>query len=98
MVRREFPKKRSEERNQEMENILGNLLVAENQVDKLKKRLVELYDGIDDWMPHQENSTYPFIYKNKTYKVHIQIEKMGNEDDEDENPKDNETSESITFA
>jgi hypothetical protein len=34
-----------EKRDQDLENIAGNLLIAEYQVDKLRTRLADLVDG-----------------------------------------------------
>ena len=84
MVRTKYPSPKKEERNQEFENVLGNLLVAENQVTRLKTRLVDLSLGMGDFVAAQTTSTYPFIYKNKLYKVHIQFEKVGSEKKDDD--------------
>ena len=50
-----------EKRDQELENIVGNLLIAEYQVDKLRTRLADLVDG---FRPEMSNNKHPHIYSN----------------------------------
>ena len=73
-------------RNNSLENIIGNLLIAEQQAAKLKNILVDtlnadqyglVYDG--DENAKKDSSTFPFIHDGKMYKIHIDIEKVKNE-------------------
>ena len=56
-----------EKRDQELENIVGNLLIAEYQVDKLRTRLAE--------MSNNKASTHIFKHNNKWYKLSLKIDK-----------------------
>ena len=62
-----------EKRDQELENIVGNLLIAEYQVDKLRTRLADLVDGFRTEMGNNKASTHIFKHNNKWYKVSLKI-------------------------
>jgi hypothetical protein len=64
-----------EKRDQELENIVGNLLIAEYQVDKLRTRLADLVDGFRPEMSNNKASTHIFKYNNKWYKLSLKIDK-----------------------
>ena len=68
---------RSEEgkRDLELENIVGNLLIAEYQVDKLRTRLADLVDGFRPEMSNNKASTHIFKHNNKWYKLSLKIDK-----------------------
>jgi hypothetical protein len=63
-----------EKRDLELENIMGSLLVAEYQVDRLRTRL---NDSINGYRPHIKNnktSTQVFKHNNKWYKLSLRID------------------------
>jgi len=62
-------KEEIEVRDQELENIVGNLMIAEYQVTKLRDRLI---DRIGDRFPHKAcngASTYMFKNSDKWIKI-----------------------------
>ena len=63
-----------ETRDQELENIVGNLLIAEYQVDKLRSRITDY--GYRAQMKSNQNkvSTQVFKHNNKWYKISLRIE------------------------
>ena len=63
-----------EKRDLELENIVGNLLIAEYQVDKLRTRLTELVSGYRDQMNKNKVSTHVFKHNNKWYKLSLRID------------------------
>ncbi len=64
----------SDERDIELENIIGNMLIAEYQVDKLRNRLVEKVAPADSGSRAKDHSAYSFKYGAKWYRVSIKIE------------------------
>ena len=87
-----------EKRDLELENIVGNLLIDEYQVDKLQTRLAKIvygygygYDYDYDYGPQMSNnnksSTHVFKNNNKWYKISLRIEEetyaIGNKDRQD---------------
>jgi hypothetical protein len=64
-----------EKRDLELENIVGNLLVAEYQVDRLRTRLD---DVINRYRPQMKNnnktSSHLFKHNNKWYKLSLRID------------------------
>ena len=64
-----------EKRDQELENIAGNLLIAEYQVNKLRTRLADLVDGFRPEMSNNKASTHVFKHNNKWYKLSLKINK-----------------------
>ena len=63
-----------EKRDLELENIVGNLLVAEYQVDKLRTRLADLVDGFRPEMRFNKTSAQVFKHNNKWYKLSLKID------------------------
>jgi len=62
------------DRDQELENIIGNLLVATIQTEKLQGRLVDMMTHYDGETPtNRTSSTYPFVYDGKLYRVEVKI-------------------------
>lgn len=66
----------SEFRDQELENIVGNLFIAEYQVDKLKNRLAERVSSFGTSMPTPKSSTFTFRVNKKYFKVKLDIEEQ----------------------
>jgi hypothetical protein len=70
--------KQAEEDNKrdlELENIVGNLLIAEYQVDRLRTRLSDIFNGYRPKMLKNNNtSTHIFKQNNKWYKLSLRID------------------------
>jgi hypothetical protein len=64
----------TDERDIELENIIGNLLIAEYQVDKLRNRLVEKVAPAHSASRAKDHSAYNFKSGTKWYRVSIKIE------------------------
>jgi hypothetical protein len=63
-----------EKRDLELENIVGNLLVAEYQVDRLRTRLNDMINGYRPYAKSNKTSTHVFKHKNKWYKLSLRID------------------------
>ena len=74
MQTRNNGKEAEEKRDLELENVAGNLLIAEYQVDKLRARLADLIDGYRPNMRNSKASTHVFKYNNKWYKLALRID------------------------
>ena len=82
-----------EKRDLELENIAGNLLIAEYQVDRLRTRLSDMITGYRpeiDYGPQMSNnnkaSTHVFKNNKKWYKISLRIDETdatGNKDGQD---------------
>jgi hypothetical protein len=61
----------AEKRDLELENVVGNLLIATYQVEKLRTRLADLVDGFrpDSGMRFNKSSAHIFKHNNKWYKL-----------------------------
>jgi hypothetical protein len=66
--------KAEEKRDLELENIVGNLLIAEYQVDRLRSRLAELVDGYRPQMKNNKASAHVFKHNNKWYKLTLRLD------------------------
>lgn len=64
-----------EERDLELENIVGNLMIAQYQVDKLRSRLSERIDGYGS-ASNKKTSTHIFKHNDRWYKVTIKVDEM----------------------
>ena len=66
------------QRDLELENIAGNLMIAEYQVDKLRQRLSQQVGGIRyrSFSNMKKTSAHTFKYNGKWYKVSIKVEEM----------------------
>jgi hypothetical protein len=63
-------------RDLELENIVGNLLIAEYQIDKLRTRLADLVDGFrpETELRFNKTSAHVFKHNNKWYKLSLRID------------------------
>ena len=61
------------EKDPELENINGDLIIAQYQVNKLRILLGDVF-GIT--MDKEEKSTHVFEYNHKLYKVSVSIDKI----------------------
>jgi hypothetical protein len=73
MQTRDNGKQAEEKRDLELENIVGNLFIAEYQVDKLRTRLADLVYGYRPRMSNNKASTHVFKHNSKWYKISLMI-------------------------
>jgi hypothetical protein len=64
-----------EERDLELENIIGNLMIAQYQVDKLRSRLSERVGGYGS-ASNKKASSHIFKHNDKWYKVTLRVDEM----------------------
>jgi hypothetical protein len=64
-----------EERDLELENIVGNLMIAQYQVDKLRSRLSERINGYGS-IRNKKASVHVFKHNEKWYKVSTKVEEV----------------------
>ena len=62
-----------EERDLELENIIGNLMIAQYQVDKLRSRLSERIGGYGS-ASNKKASTNIFKHNDKWYKISMRVD------------------------
>ena len=70
-----LPPNTEEERDLELENIVGNLMIAQYQVDKLRSRLSERVAGYGS-ASNKKTSTHIFKHNDRWYKVTIKVEEV----------------------
>lgn len=61
-------------RDIELENLVGNLLIAEYQVDRLRTRLGDIVNRSRPRMKQNNASTHVFKHQDKWYKLSLRIE------------------------
>jgi hypothetical protein len=71
--------KEAQTRDIELENIVGNLLIAEYQVDKLKDRLVDKVGGRYTRLTDKKQSVHLFKSNDSWIKVSLNVEKIATE-------------------
>jgi hypothetical protein len=64
-----------EQRDLELENIVGNLMIAQYQVDKLRSRLSERISGYGS-ISNKKGSVHVFKHNEKWYKVSTKVEEV----------------------
>ena len=64
-----------EERDMELENIVGNMMIAQYQVDKLRSRLSERISGYGS-ISYKKGSVHVFKHNEKWYKVSTKVEEL----------------------
>lgn len=62
-----------EERDLELENIMGNLMIAQYQVDKLRSRLSERVGGYGS-AGNKKASAHIFKHNDKWYKITVRVD------------------------
>jgi hypothetical protein len=68
-----------EQRDLELENIVGNLMIAQYQVDKLRSRLSESIHGFGSTR-NKKASVHVFKHNEKWYKVSTNVEEVTSKD------------------
>jgi len=66
-----------EERDIELENIVGNLMIAQYQVDRLRSRLS---DKIGSSGTNKKGYTYTFKHGNKWYTITLKLDELAAND------------------
>ena len=66
--------KAEEKRDLELKNIVGNLLIAEYQVDRLRTRLTDVVSGYRPQLMKNNASTHVFKHNNKWYKLSLRLD------------------------
>lgn len=69
-------KKEVEERDTELENIVGNLLIAEYQVERLRAKVIEKIESKYGYEVDKETSTHIFKSNGRWVKISLKVEKM----------------------
>lgn len=64
-----------EDRDMELENIIGNLMIAQYQVDKLRSRLSERVGGYGS-ASNKKASAHIFKHADKWYKITVKVDEM----------------------
>jgi hypothetical protein len=64
-----------EQRDLELENIVGNLMIAQYQVDKLRSRLSERLNGFSH-INNKKASVHVFKHNEKWYKISTKVEEV----------------------
>ena len=66
-----------EKRDLDLENIVGNLFIAEYQVDKLRTRLANSFYGYRARVSNNNKaSTHVFKHNNKWYKLSLRVDEV----------------------
>jgi len=65
-----------EKRDLDLENIAGDLFIAEYQVDKLQTRLANVVYGYRPKMSNNNASTQIFKHNNKWYKLSLRVDEV----------------------
>ena len=68
-----------EEREQELENIIGNLLIADYQVQRLRSRLAGKMGEVHSASP-KNKSSYTVKHGGKWYRVSVRVDEMDTAD------------------
>jgi hypothetical protein len=76
MQTRDNEKQAEEKRDLDLENIVGNLFIAEYQVDKLRTRLADVVYGYRPRMSNNKASTHVFKHNNKWYKLSLRVDEV----------------------
>ena len=73
-------------RDLELENITGNLMIAEYQVDKLRQKLSQQVRGVGyRSFSNMKTSSHTFKYDGKRYKLSVKLEELSLEDSSNTN-------------
>ena len=68
------------DRDRELENVVGNLMIAQYQVDKLRSKLAGKIEGYYHHLHNTESSTFAFKDNEKWYKVSIRVDEIYNDE------------------
>jgi len=65
-----------EKRDIELENIIGNLMIAEYQVDRLRNRVAEKLAGKYLDIPEKKLSTHVFKHDGRWFKISVKAQEI----------------------
>jgi len=68
------------DRDRELENVVGNLMIAQYQVDKLRSKLTGKIVGYYHHPHNIESSTFAFKYNEKWYKVSVKVGEISSDE------------------
>ena len=71
----ENEKEELEKRDIELENIVGNLMIAEYQVEKLRSRVIEKI-GRYGYGTDKKVSSHMFKHDNKWFRISVKVEEL----------------------
>ena len=74
MQTRDSKKQSEEDEGEEKRDLVGNLLVAEYQIDRLRTRLNDLITGYRPELKFNKTSAHLFKHNNKWYKLLLRID------------------------
>ena len=72
----ETEREEPETRDIELENIIGNLMIAEYQVDKLRTRVTEKIAGRYPNEPEKRVSTHMFKHNGRWVKISVKVQEI----------------------
>ncbi len=68
------------DRDRELENIVGNLMIAQYQVQKIRSKLTGKIAGYYHHIHNIKNSAFTFKHNENWYKVSIRVEEISNDE------------------
>ena len=74
MQTRDSKKQSEEDEGEEKRDLVGNLLVAEYQIDRLRTRLNDLINGYRPELKFNKTSAHVFKHNKKWYKLSLRID------------------------
>jgi hypothetical protein len=67
--------KQEEGRDIELENVVGNLMIAQYQVDRLRSRLSDRITGLGS-ATNKKGSTHTFKHGHRWYKITLKLDEL----------------------
>ena len=68
------------DRDRELENIVGNLMIAQYQVQKIRSKLTGKIAGYYHHIHNIKNSAFTFKHNENWYKVSIRVDEISNDE------------------
>jgi hypothetical protein len=68
------------DRDTELENVVGNLMIAQYQVDKLRSKLAGKIGGYYHHFHNTQSSIFAFKDNKKWYRVSIRVDETSNDE------------------
>jgi len=68
------------DRDTELENVVGNLMIAQYQVDKLRSKLAGKIGGYYHHFHNTQSSIFAFKDNEKWYRVSIRVDETSNDE------------------
>jgi hypothetical protein len=67
------------DRDTELENVIGNLMIAQYQVQKIRTKLAGKIEGYHHHFHNTQSSTFAFKDNEKWYRVSIRVDEISND-------------------